>query len=266
MTLHAPKINRMKKQIISRLAVGSLIVAFAALSMSCYTMYFVTDYYSYLPDGEITLSELGQYDAYSLKDTFGHPSDKYVPVYYVLNLQKKGTNKKTRYFYKKSSKALSGSPSPIKSMQHLSSVLSDSSHLFGIGDSIWLTLYYEHRDRYEKRIKNNDVAWWSIYNILRTHVYKINDESLVELKREKDLRFKVYPSPASSEVNVRLDITKSNPGTIVLLNSRGQVLEENESFDVSQTTKIQLQPYPSGTYYVHVTFKGENFVKKIIVE
>ena len=163
-------------------------------------------------------------------------------------------------------RSLPGIEFATKSMNHLHSVVTDSISQFAIGDSVWFSFYYEKLDRYEKmkEDKTTNLYMWGLVDITRTQVYRIADESLVELKREKDLRFKVYPSPAREFVNVRVDVSKSDPGTVVLFNTRGEILEENESYDVTQATNIQLEPYPSGTYYIQVTFKGENFIKKII--
>jgi hypothetical protein len=255
----------MKKQTISRLAAGSLLIVLGIASLSCGFMYHINEYYSYMPSGEITLSELREFDAYALKDTFGHTADKYIATGYFLKVQKQGTNKKVPYYFTKYPDGVEGDKDIGDRIKHLHSLLADSSHVFGVGDSVWLTIYYDYREYYEKRVKRNESNWFysSSYT---TQVFKINDESLIELKRQKDLLFKAYPSPAKTEVNVRVDVSSSSPGTVALLNARGQVLEENERNDITVTSQIKLEPYPSGTYYVQVTFKGENFIKKIIKE
>jgi hypothetical protein len=253
----------MNKQTISRLAVGLVVLAAGFFSISSWNVYIVKDAYSSLPNGEITLNELLEFDAYDMRDTLGQPSNKYIPTWFVLNLKKKGTIENRVFRYTSKTESIEESFMHKKSIAYLHALLRDSSHLFGIGDSISLTLFFDLKEDYEKRAK---VGWsyFAYTNKIRTQIYKINDESLVELKREKDLRFKVYPSPAAEEVKVRVDVSISDPGTVVLLDSRGQILEQNESYDVTQETLIELKPYPSGTYYVQVTFKGENFVKKII--
>lgn len=260
----------MKKQTVSRLVAGLLIMAAGILSISCWSIIIVEDAYTHLPDGEITLSELRKFDPYDLKDTFHHPSDKYVPVWYHMRVKKKNETTTRKFYLNKGKKVVLEGMQDKASMNHLRTVLSDSTHLFAIGDSIWLTMYYADREDFERlqrRSKENDANTryrFLRYDQFRTQIYKINDESLVELKREKDLRFKVYPSPAVEEVNVRVDVSKSDPGTVVLFNTRGQILAQSETYDVTQETNLKLEPYPSGTYYVQVTFKGENFVKKII--
>lgn len=259
----------MKKQTISRLAVGFLIAAIGFASISwCGITYRIKDHYSYLPSGEITLSELEAYDAFKVRDTFHLPSDKYVPVNFHLALKKKGDTVWNHFnvWRKVVVSRAKGYrlKSPIAPITYLHSICHDSSHLFGLGDSIKLHVYYERREYLRANLEEYPLSPYYRGSAAKTHVYRIADESLVQLKRERERRFQVYPSPTRENVNVRLKLSETNPGTIALLNTRGQILQENESFDVTQPTKFQLEPYPSGTYYIQVTFKGERFIRKII--
>jgi|GEM_PF-5119102 len=257
----------MKKQTISRLAVGLSFVVAGLLSISCYTVYHIPDHYSDLPDGPITKSELEQFDAYEVRDTFGDLSDKYVPTGFYISIKKRNTNEYKRFFYSNSGRDKYVLQAAKNRIAHLHSVLHDSTSHFNIGDTLSVTIYYTEKETYEKwedEAKTDRFTYYLLSRMRVTHRYTIEDESLVELKRERDRRFKVYPSPAIDNVTVRVDVSKSNPGKIVLLDNTGKMLEESESYDVTQPTKIKLNPYPSGTYYVQVTFKGENFFKKII--
>lgn len=77
----------------------------------------------------------------------------------------------------------------------------------------------------------------------------------------------VYPNPSTGTINFRSSTNIFN-GTVKVLNALGQLVYENNGFNINkdQTQKLDIQ-LEAGIYYLQISNKGENFSpEKLIVK
>jgi len=100
-------------------------------------------------------------------------------------------------------------------------------------------------------VKNEKGAIWK--NDTGINVMSTTNESLNS--------FKVYPNPASKEINI--EVENSSNYSISLTDFSGKLIY-SQSFDTYKI-KINTEQFPKGTYILSVKTKEKNYTNKIII-
>lgn len=101
-------------------------------------------------------------------------------------------------------------------------------------------------------------------NFLITYLLRMNfgtPTALNEIEKNSNL-FSVFPSPASSEVNIRLDRSLNN-AKVEMFNSVGMLVKSMTN--VNDLAKIDVSGYSAGIYTVMVTANGKSFTQRFSV-
>lgn len=86
-------------------------------------------------------------------------------------------------------------------------------------------------------------------------------ENILSQEEAKEIQIKAYPNPVTETLQVTMPATAGAAATLTLLNSRGQTVR-SDSF--KNTTAINLQGLPAGTYLLVIDAQKKRFVKKIM--
>lgn len=91
---------------------------------------------------------------------------------------------------------------------------------------------------------------------------KIHEDSLAQKALSE---FKVYPNPASSELNIEGELPgKSKSGTIIFLNSAGQEMFQ-DSYNTNKKT-LDVSTFSDGIYFLEIlTSEKKSISFKIII-
>ncbi len=102
-----------------------------------------------------------------------------------------------------------------------------------------------------------------IAGINSSTIYKIKDATL-SIDNSSFANFKMYPNPASQELNLEFGVTGS-PDTIVFYDIQGRLIKKVENVS-SATVTISIQNLKKGCYFVEILgVLGEKAVKKLIL-
>ena len=153
----------------------------------------------------------------------------------------------------------------------------------------WETASEIHNDYFEIQRSDNGVLWDSIgvvdgngtsfesskYNYVDENVdcttcyYRLKQVNLdgtfeysnvVVVKRSLTIAFALYPNPAVETVNVSSD---DEIESLSVINSLGSIVSENlEVYSV--TSKVDVQEYPAGTYFVRIKTKTGYSTKQFL--
>jgi hypothetical protein len=77
--------------------------------------------------------------------------------------------------------------------------------------------------------------------------------------------FTIYPNPAKNQINIDVNGKKEGNISITLFNIVGSVVKNTETMQPSKTIKLDVSHLVSGTYFVKISSKKGNCIKKIIV-
>ncbi|MEM6725683.1 MAG: T9SS type A sorting domain-containing protein, partial [Bacteroidota bacterium] len=123
------------------------------------------------------------------------------------------------------------------------------------------TLWYEAIDPSPQiginyyRLKQTDFDGTYSYSEIRTAKFEHDtDLGLID----------VFPNPATSLVNIRLDESIQD-GQIQLLDSRGQLLLNQPIEQFSNQPQFQVEQFPAGIYWVRMDTRDQTFTQKIII-
>jgi len=78
----------------------------------------------------------------------------------------------------------------------------------------------------------------------------------------------IYPNPATNELNISMNISNSNKGTIAIYNSQGQVVKTIlvEPVKGQNTYTLDVSSMAAGQYFVHFGMENENYpVQKLMI-
>jgi hypothetical protein len=83
-----------------------------------------------------------------------------------------------------------------------------------------------------------------------------------------DDALKVYPNPASTVLNVTVDLLKSNSNQLTIFNAQGQVVKDFEMIETtgSWSYSIDISDLSPGMYAVSYTSDNANKMKRFVVE
>ncbi|MBI2281820.1 MAG: T9SS type A sorting domain-containing protein [Bacteroidetes bacterium] len=84
--------------------------------------------------------------------------------------------------------------------------------------------------------------------------------SINELE-QKD--FVLYPNPASDFITIAFDQEKNVKGNLKIVNLLGKVVYESHINEA--TTRIDINPFASGIYYLIIESSGLNQIQKFVV-
>lgn len=129
-------------------------------------------------------------------------------------------------------------------------------------------------------MQNIDIIWaYSYYPIFSLYdpinsghggdnygYINVNFESLLQSEFEVK-RFKVdlFPNPATSEVNVYLNIDSPELVNIELLDSNYRLLQNRNTTNKTNAIVFPLKCYPKGIYYVKVKSDSFEVLKKVLI-
>lgn len=95
-------------------------------------------------------------------------------------------------------------------------------------------------------------------------VKALNDSTTSIAKSPKALDFKMYPNPASNELNVHLAKVSAQTLTLVVTNSLGQDQITRTMSKGEQDVKIDLAVLPAGIYQLRIMGEGTYEVQKFV--
>jgi hypothetical protein len=81
--------------------------------------------------------------------------------------------------------------------------------------------------------------------------------------------FNLFPSPATKEINVAMNLNKETSLDIEIMNQLGQVVYTEKMENVKagkMSMQIDISPLASGVYFIRTKNETMNFVKKFVVE
>jgi hypothetical protein len=90
-------------------------------------------------------------------------------------------------------------------------------------------------------------------------------DGCASVEEQEDFGFTVYPNPASSYVDVRID-NGLEILSIQLFTIEGKLLQTTNSLGTNNSYKVDLSNVSSGTYLIKVNASSQQIVKKIIVQ
>lgn len=90
-------------------------------------------------------------------------------------------------------------------------------------------------------------------------------DGCASVEEQEDFGFTVYPNPASSYVDVRID-NGLEILSIQLFTIEGKLLQTTNSLGTNNSYKVDLSNVSSGTYLIKVNASSQQMVKKIIVQ
>lgn len=79
--------------------------------------------------------------------------------------------------------------------------------------------------------------------------------------------FSLAPNPAKEQVNIKFDANLNEQTKIVITNSIGQLVYQNENIDASlKNLNISIHDLNKGVYFVSVIQNNQTFTKKLVVQ
>ncbi len=107
----------------------------------------------------------------------------------------------------------------------------------------------------------------TVYNSNTKKVNQLTVNSISENK--SDIDFNVYPNPATDNMRIKLNLSKTNPvninifntmGALVFSSDKGQISSGSHSFD------INVHNFAKGIYNLNIQVGENNITKRIVVE
>jgi endonuclease I len=92
-----------------------------------------------------------------------------------------------------------------------------------------------------------------------------SQSSGVGIQNSQQDDWKIFPNPARNEVEVRLE-KGSSPRKVNLMDLNGRLLYSYSLVAYQQKQIINLQPYPSGLYFIQLVSTEKTVTKKLIIQ
>ncbi len=97
-------------------------------------------------------------------------------------------------------------------------------------------------------------------------VAKLDITSPLPIVKNKPQPIRIYPNPASNELNIEFEEDEIFNLGIIMFNSLGDVVFSSKESDPTLKTTIDISPLTAGIYFIEVNVDGKRVVKKIVKE
>ena len=221
-------------------------------AINCPIHYERLNGYVHIPSGHVTANELNNIKLSNVKDSGGQINKEFNAPYSMCIMGKKlGDAEYTfrEYF-------------SLEPDVHVVDLIDTLINKLNLQDTVRITYYLTKN--YSN--KNETFFFGSAANKIH-QTFILASQAVVDLKRNifGDAII-AYPSPASNQVSVKLDIKESKTGKLILFNALGQELQSVENHNLMQPYTFKLDEYASGIFYIHAVVDGEFFMKKVVKE
>jgi len=103
------------------------------------------------------------------------------------------------------------------------------------------------------------------YTTSATYTINLNDLTETSIAIQEKDKFKIYPNPASNDLNIIFGSDITGPVLVNIINSVGKVVKE-KTFENNSECKLNVSNLNNGIYFIQIMTKEETITQKILIQ
>jgi hypothetical protein len=111
---------------------------------------------------------------------------------------------------------------------------------------------------------DNDNKIWYVNNTTKKLMHTLNSNVLAVNEVANDIKYSVYPNPATTALNVMVDIAGNNTAKLVVVDATGKVVYATTTNTRENT--INTSAWAKGMYMVGINYNGTTVTEKVIIQ